>query len=434
MGRKRRTQELHVGMNGHVIGKLRREASGTLSFQYGRDWLDSTNATPISLSIPLSSNAYSGPVVANYFDNLLPDNDELRRRMQAALTAESTQPFDLLARAGADCVGALQLFPSAEMPDVHRVEGVPLTNEEIATMLRDYRERPLGMAPDEDDFRISIAGAQEKTAFLWYRDQWHRPNGATPTTHIFKLPIGDTGRIDLRDSVENEWLCTRIAAEFGLPVAESEIRHFGEAKTLVVERFDRRWSRDGTWLIRLPQEDLCQALGVPPGLKYESDGGPGLRGILDVLLQSLEPETDRQTFFRAAFVYFLLAAIDGHGKNFSISLYPHGRLRLAPLYDIMSAYPLTATRQLEIQKIKLAMAVQGKNRHYRWRDVRRDHWISTARASRFSEAEAEEVIAECVAAVDGVVERVSNQLPPEFPTSVSDPILEGMSAAAKRMA
>lgn len=436
MGRKRRSRELYVAMNGRVVGRWLRAANGAQRFVYQPEWIQQPAATPISLSLPLSTDPYTGAAVSTFFDNLLPDSDDIRRRMQSALGTDTAQPFDLLAAAGADCVGAIQLFDSKTMPDVRRVEAAEVSDTDIATILAGYRTRPLGMAPEEDDFRISMAGAQEKTALLWHRGGWHRPHRTTPTTHVFKLAIGriEHAGIDLSDSIPNEWLCLQIARGLRLPVVRAEMKRFDDAEALVVERFDRQWADDGSWLIRLPQEDLCQALGVPPGRKYEADGGPGMVSVMDLLLQSNQPQEDRRTFFRATVVLFLLGAIDGHAKNFSIFLHPGGRIRLTPLYDILSAYPLTATRQLEIQKIKMAMAVVGKRRHYRWTDVQRDHWLATAEKCRFPTAEAEAVIDDCTSRVDAAIEQVRATLPADFPSDVADPIFEGLRNARDRIA
>jgi serine/threonine-protein kinase HipA len=435
MGRKRKTRDLYIAINGERVGHLTRSPSGVLQLQYGSEWLDSEFAIPISLSLPLSTEPFSGEIVSNFFDNLLPDNAEIRRRMQASLRTSTTQPFDLLASAGADCVGALQLFETSDMPNVRGVEATPVSDSDIARMLRDYRRRPLGMAPDEDDFRISIAGAQEKTAFLWHEDSWQRPHGPTPTTHVFKLPIGvlEAHGIDLSDGVENEWLCLKIAAAFGLPVPDAEIGVFEDVKALVVERFDRRWSDDGEWLVRIPQEDLCQSTGTPPGLKYEADGGPGIFQIMDLLLQSHRSLEDRTTFFRACVVYFLLAAIDGHAKNFSVFLLPGGRCNLAPLYDVVSAFPVAAAGQIQTQKLKMAMAVVGSNRHYRWQEIHRRHWIETAKKCRFPESEAIAVLDDCVSSTERIVDEVANSLPEGFPERVAKPILDGLADSMRRI-
>lgn len=421
-------------MNGSEVGCLERVANGVLRFQYAEPWLAAPSSPPISLSMPLSPDPYSGERVWNFFDNLLPDNDEIRRRMQRVLGAESTRPFDLLASAGRDCVGALQLWDGPEIPDVRRIEATPVSDGEIARRLRGYRARPLGMTRADGDFRISIAGAQEKTALLRLRDRWHVPGGATPTTHIFKLPIGPAASgIDLSDSVENEWLCLKVADAFGLPVPGAEIREFDGLRVLVVERFDRRWSRDGSWLIRLPQEDACQSLGISPRSKYEADGGPGVAAILELLLQSQEPLEDRRTFFRALVVYWMLAAIDGHAKNFSVFLHAAGRCRLTPLYDVLSAHPIVARGELHARGLKMAMAAVGENRHYRRDEIHGRHWSSTARAARYSRDEARQVLEECAGRAPGVVDRVASTLPAGFPAAVAEPILEGVGQAAQRL-
>lgn len=436
MGRKRHSRTLYVGMNGRAVGRWFRAKNGAQSFVYDAAWLHERVATPISLSLPLSPDPYSGDAVTSFFDNLLPDNPDIRRRMQSTLATDTTQPFDLLGAAGADCVGALQLFPTSTMPDARRVEATQVSDADIAKILERYRESPLGMAPDEDDFRISIAGAQEKTAFLWHRNAWHRPHATTPTTHVFKLPIGriEQAGIDLSTSIPNEWLCSRMASALGLPVASAQMMRFDGTAALVVERFDRVWADDGSWLIRLPQEDLCQALGVSPARKYEADGGPGMVQIMNLLLQSLQPHEDRRTFFRANLVFWLLGAIDGHAKNFSLFLHPGGRIRLTPLYDILSAYPLTATRQLALQKIRMAMAVSGKNRHYRWDDIHRAHWVTTAEKCRFDTQEAESIIDELVLRVEDAVDELRANLPGDFPSEVAEPIFAGVLEAKRRLA
>jgi serine/threonine-protein kinase HipA len=287
------------------------------------------------------------------------------------------------------------------------------------------------MSDQSDDFRISIAGAQEKSAFLYWNDMWNRPLKTTPTTHIFKLPIGymQHEMMDLSDSCENEWLCSQIALAFGLPVADCVIQSFEDVKVLIVTRFDRKLSEDGRWLMRLPQEDMCQALGMSPHLKYQSDGGPGIEHIMRLLLGSTQPIEDRDTFFRAQILFWLLAAIDGHAKNFSLFIGAGGGYRLAPLYDIMSAYPLISKKQLHIKKIKMAMALKGKNIHYHWCELQRRYFLETAKQVQYSRQRVDEMIEEMLAQVDRVIETVHAILPRPFPQHIAESIFEGMRAA-----
>ena len=435
MGRRKLERELAVAMNGLEVGRWTVAAQGEHRFRYSAEWLGRAAAIPISLSMPLSSEPFRGEPVWNYFDNLLPDNADIRRRLQARLGAKSMQPFDLLAGIGGDCVGALQIHPPDEVPlDVRRVDADALDDAAIADVLRNYRDQPLGITR-EGEFRISIAGAQEKTALLKRDGRWYRPRRATATSHILKLPIGPgASGIDMTDIVENEWLCLRLAEALGLPVPKAEMQTFADQRVLVVERFDRRWAEDGSWLMRVHQEDFCQALAVSPGVKYEADGGPGVRQSFELLRRSREPEVDRRTFFRALVVYWLLAGIDGHAKNFSLFLLPGGRCRMTPLYDVLSAFPVVARKQLHERRLKMAMAVLGTSRHYEWHGVMRRHWLSTAQQVRLPQADALGVLRDVVARGPQAVAEVRSLLPPGFPDAVAGPILDGVERALARLA
>ena len=435
MARPRITADLHLFMNGQRVGCLTRTAVGRLRFEYFDEWLQSEMRRPLSLSMPLIQRVYTGDVVENFFENLLPDSQPIRSRIQERFSAKSNRCFDLLWHVGRDCVGALQLLPEdAAVVDVRRIDAVELTESQIADVLRNYATMPLGMKGD-DDFRISIAGAQEKTALLRLNDQWCRPLGVTPTSHIFKLPIGKIAHsgMDLTDSVENEWLCHMILKAYGIPVADAEIAIFDDVKVLVVKRFDRRWADDRSWLIRLPQEDMCQALNTPPALKYEGDGGPGMERIMTLLLGSANALADRHLFLKTQVLFWLLGAIDGHAKNFSIVLMPGGSYQLAPIYDVMSAYPLLAKRQVDPHKMKMAMAVKGKRSHYHWDKILYRHWLSTAQACRFPVDEMEAIIRELLEKMDWVIEKVAAELPADFPDEAARTIFDGMKSARNRL-
>ncbi len=439
MPRRAKYRRLAVWMNGKQVGTWTVDAGGRHEFRYLPAWADDGDSRPISLSMPVRppTVAYRGPIVEAYFDNLLPDSREIRRRAQARFGAESTSAFDLLTEIGRDCAGAVQLLaPGRPAADVRKINALPLDEAGVAEALRSaMASTPLGQG-DDDAFRISLAGAQEKTALLWHEGQWCRPSGATPTTHLLKLPLGRVGpmQADLSTSVENEWLCAQIVREFGLPVANCDVAEFSGHRVLVVERFDRRLSRDRRWWIRLPQEDMCQATGTPPARRYESDGGPGITAIGALLLGSRQAESDRRRFFRAQALFWMMCATDGHAKNFSVFIEPRGRFSLAPLYDVISAYPVMGhgTNRLAPEKVRMAMAVAGKDRHYRWADIQARHWISTA-ARMGLRSTAQRDVEELKQRAPDVVERVSAQLPRDFPESVSGPIFDGMLQAARRL-
>lgn len=194
------TNKLFAYMNGELVGELIQKASGELQFQYHAQWLENDKTRPISLSLPLQEEVIKGSRVLHFFDNLLPDTQDMKNRIQAHFSAKTNQCFDLLTHLGRDCVGALQLLTEGDPGNIKQVSSKVLDEHEIAERLRQTQHASQGIGRDrfeQDDFRISIAGTQEKSAFLRLNDQWHVPTGITPTSHIFKLPIGDHDFIDL---------------------------------------------------------------------------------------------------------------------------------------------------------------------------------------------------------------------------------------------
>ena len=440
MGRKSHSRSLSVWSNGERVGTWTIPPRGETQFLYDKSWRESALGRPLSLSLPYTGDQpLRGDVVRDFFDNLLPDSEPIRKRLASHYKLASIEAFDLLQEIGRDCVGAVQLLKEDEAPtDVQRIEGSPMSEEDVERhLIQLTRSGPLGRGEDADDLRISLAGAQEKTALLWHNGGWMRPHGSTPTTHILKLPLGLVGhrKADLTASVENEWLCMNLLAEFGLPVAKTAILNFGTQKVLGVERFDRKMHSSGKWIMRLPQEDFCQALGVAPHLKYESDGGPGLSELAAVLRGSERAEEDLTTLLTSQLLFWLMAAPNGHAKNFSIHLLPAGRYALAPLYDVMSIWPIEGggANQYSLHKAKLAMALLGKNKHYRFADVQRRHFNSTA-AKCFLRADAEEVIESVLARTSGAIEAVAARLPSGFPDRVAKTIFGGIKRSAQQLA
>ena len=216
MARPRTRIPLNVFLNGRLVGRLRRQASGAIDFQYDDSWLAWEQAFPVSLSLPLREDRFIGDPVIAVFDNLLPDNEQIRRRLAERVRAGGYDAYSLLAAVGRDCVGALQFLPDGADPGpAGGIEGRPLEDKEIADILGDLKRTPLGV-DESGEFRISLAGAQEKTALLHWQDQWQVPHGSTATTHILKPEIGRLPNgIDLSQSIENEHLCMRLTASIG---------------------------------------------------------------------------------------------------------------------------------------------------------------------------------------------------------------------------
>ena len=433
MGRRRKSISLGLWMNGERVGRWNVSPAGQHVLEYDETWLASPLRRPVSLSMPLRPAApYRGDVVSNYFENLLPDNKAIRQRM-AERFHTTADAVSLLQQLGRDCAGALQLMPDDEVPEPAPERLTHLGEADVARHL-DNVPRAAGQGTDEDgDFRLSLAGAQEKTALTWKRGHWYRSEGATPSTHIFKLPMGVVpGGIDLSTSVQNEWLCLEVLRAFDVPTARATIREFGEHTVLVVERFDRKPAVGGSWL-RLPQEDFAQVAGVGPDQKYEKDGGPGVQRIMNQLLGSVQAAADRHDFMRTQILFWMLAAIDGHAKNFSLHIEAEGGYRLTPRYDVLSAYPVMgkAARQLSPFKVKMAMAVWRTNRHYAWNEIRREHFIHTAKACGIPRAD--ELVDGLIDRVPQAVDRVKSHIPPGFPGSLAGPILAGIESAAETL-
>ncbi len=427
--------ELNLWMNGELVAVWSRTRTGGHRLTYEESWLRSPRRRSLSLSLPIGpSRQIDGAAVSNYFENLLPDNDNIRRRLRMRFHTRTTEAFELLTAIGRDCVGAVQLLPPKMEPEgFDRVDVVPVDDAEIERLLGAVTAEPvLNIDEDFEVFRISIAGAQEKTALLRQHGKWFCPLGATPTTHILKLPLGIVGgglQLDMSESVENEWLCGQILRELGFSVAKTEMAVFGAQKVLVVERFDRQWIEE-RWVVRLPQEDFCQVLAVPPDRKYESDGGPGINDALKLLSGSASPNVDRERFLLVQLAFWLLAATDGHAKNFSVFLNAGDSYRLTPLYDVFSAWPVIGhgANRLSLQKARLAMGFRAKNMHYRLAEIRARHFRVMAENSGVPTVW--DKMQELVSNVPASLAAVEKRLAPDFPPILWERISNGMLSQA----
>jgi len=429
MAKKPSRVPLNVYLNGRLVGRLQKETSGAIDFRYDPSWLDWEHTLPVSLSLPLREDRYIGDPVIAVFDNLLPDSETIRKNLAARVKATGNDAYSLLSAIGRDCVGALQFLPEGDDPaPPGTISGHPASDKEIGHLLQNLSSAPLG-ADEDAEFRISLAGAQEKTALLYWKNQWQLPKGTTATTHILKPQIGMLGNgIDLTKSVENEHFCMRLMSELGLPTAGTAIQDFDGHRVLVVERFDRRWTKDKR-LIRLPQEDLCQALSVPPTRKYQSDGGPGILEVLNLLKGSDDPETDQKRFIKAQVIFWLIGATDGHAKNFSLFLTPGGRFNLAPIYDVMSAQPNLDADQILRKEMKLAVFV-GDNRHYIIEQILPRHFQQTAKKGGVAEAMVNDILVELCEDMPKAFEKTIAAMPSDFPEDMMESV---RSAALSRL-
>lgn len=299
-----------------------------------------------------------------------------------------------------------------------------LTEARLEEVLTAYKaDIPLGMIREENDFRISVAGAQEKTALLRIGNDWCIPKGITPTTHIIKLPIGEirqpNATLDLSQSVDNEYYCLLLAKELGLNVPDAEIIKAGRVRALAVKRFDRRWNTERTVLLRLPQEDMCQTFGLPSSVKYESDGGPGIAQIMAFLMGSSEALKDRYDFMKFQVFQWLIGATDGHAKNFSVFIQAGGSYRLTPFYDIISAFPVLGGTGIHISDLKLAMGLNAsKGKKTAIDKIYPRHFLATAKVLKFPEVQMHEILSDFARMIPAALDNVKTSLPTDFPENV----------------
>jgi serine/threonine-protein kinase HipA len=324
-------------------GVLARLDDGMLTFSYDGAYLEDQKSRAISFSMPLQEQPFGDPVVRPFFSGLLPD-EGARQRLAGALGLSSGNAFGLLEVIGGECAGALSLYPAGTVPEFltpelsSTAEIETLTPERLDEILARLRARPL--LGGEDGIRLSLAGAQDKLAVIVQGASIALAKAGRPTTHILKPFIQA-----LEGTVENEYFCMRLAGRLKLPVPRVQMRLGGATAFLLVERYDRTQNADDK-IERLHQEDFCQALSVPPELKYEAEGGPGVRRSLALIDEACaRPVADRLGFIRMLIFHYLVGNADAHGKNFAL-LYRSATPDLAPLYDVVctAVYPRLSKR------------------------------------------------------------------------------------------
>lgn len=346
-------EKLDVLIAGKHAGVLLQEPSGSLSFQYHREY----RGVPLSSSMPLSTRTYHNDVVLPYLWGLLPEDPSVRKRVAIASGASPNNPFALLGIIGLDCPGAVQ-FCIRESEAVRENRLTPMSEADIAHRLSLSRnDRSRWIAKNE---RWSLGGQQNKFALRKQDGEWFSCSGGAATTHILK-----SGIQELAHQALNEYVCMRLAATCGINTAKVEYCEFegknGVEPAIVIERYDRFIT--GKNVARLHQEDFCQALGCLPDSKYATDGGPGCADIIK-LLMSTGPaaQTNIASFLQMLFFNYLLAATDAHAKNYSLMLSADGTHQLAPMYDVASIAPYIRHSQWRTKPPKLAMSIGGENR------------------------------------------------------------------------
>ncbi len=347
------SESLAVLLDESVAGVLSLLPGGRLRFDYDDAYRNQPGAVPMSLSMPTQVRSHPDRTVAPWLWGLLPDNEAVLGRWARQFHASASSPFSLLATPiGKDCAGAVRFAAPEEAEQLmQRTGGVTwLTDDDVAQRLRELKDDSTAWLGRSFTGQFSLAGAQAKTALLFQDGRWGVPSGATPTSHILKPAVAGLDDHDL-----NEHICLEAARRAGLLVARTQISRFGDESAIVVDRYDRL--EVDHRIVRIHQEDLCQALGVPPSHKYQNEGGPGPSQIVDLLRQAMPARAADDAVWR--FIdglawNWLIAGTDAHAKNYSLLL-ASNQVRLAPLYDIASALPYG----IHERKLRLAMKLGG---------------------------------------------------------------------------
>jgi serine/threonine-protein kinase HipA len=374
--------ELVTLLDGKEVGRVHNDARGRLTFVYDDEWRKVPDAYPLSLSMPIVSKEHGRSVVEAFLWGLLPDNEQVLARWAAKFHVSARNVFALISHVGEDCAGAVQFVTPERLEAIRsgkedKVEW--LDESEVAKRLRLLREDHAAWRLPRDTGQFSLAGAQPKTALLLQNERWGIPSGRIPTTHILKPP---TGHFD--GHAENEHICLMLARNLGLPSALSKVMRFKDEVAIVVERYDRQ--QKGNGIIRVHQEDICQALGIMPTKKYQNEGGPSPVNIIELLrTYSTDRDTDLDTFGAALGFNWLIAGTDAHAKNYSLLL-SGPDVRLAPLYDIASILPYG---EVDLRKAKLAMKI---GEEYKVSQIGLRQWQKFAREVRVNVDQLVEVL------------------------------------------
>ncbi|HXA76900.1 MAG TPA: type II toxin-antitoxin system HipA family toxin [Candidatus Acidoferrales bacterium] len=387
-------RELIAILDRREMGRFFRDMKGRVSFVYDEKWRNAADAYPLSLSMPLTLDEHGNSKTDPFLWGLLPDNEKVLDRWGKKYQVSSRNAFGLITGVGEDCAGAVQ-FVRPDRLDAILGKQPPeiewLTPGDIAQRLRSLREDHAAWRNPRDTGQFSLAGAQPKTALLLEEGRWGIPSGRTPTTHILKPP---TAHFD--GHAENEHFCLELGRAIGLPVANSEVMRFKDEIAIVIERYDRIHA--GNVWQRVHQEDTCQALSIQPTRKYQSDGGPGVRDIVDLLKTfSSKPGEDMGTFLDAVYYNWLIAGTDAHAKNYALLIASAGQVRLAPLYDIASILPYP---DIDIQKARSSLKIGNE---YRLRNIGKYQWQKLAQGVS---VDADALTARIVEIADAVLENI----------------------------
>lgn len=379
---------LYVYINDKLEGTLQADVQGGLVFEY-----DNKAQSMLSLSLPLEKRNYTNTECHGFFNGLLPENDETKKRVAAKYNINPNNDFAMLKAIGYDCPGAISFWEEQNPEGLHEyydIKSEPVTDEDLERFIKELPKKPLGTGVE--NLRLSLAGAQDKTAVVLIDGKIAFPDNITPTTHILKPAIKS-----LKETVENEYICMKTAEKCGIRVPNVEIRQAGRTKYFLIERFDRI-IKDGK-IKRLHQEDFCQASNIASAYKYEADGGVSFKTCFDIIRKTSKPVVYINEFINLMLFNYLILNNDAHGKNFSILHNEDGSMDFAPAYDLL------CTKIYSQLSYKMAMEIGG---YYGCEEIKPEYFEQLAKEVGISYAQLAKLIKNRCEMIPEAMEEVVN--------------------------
>lgn len=361
---------LKVYLNKNFVGILSKDENGGVCFQY-----DTNAQRALSISLPLREEIYTNKECKGFFNGLLPESENVRISIGKKYGINPKNDFSILKAIGYDCAGAVAFFEEEQtnLKEFHNIDGKILTDNELEKYIQELPQKPLALGAD---MRLSLAGAQDKTAIVEIDDKIALPIKDIPTTHILKPAI-----YYFKETIENEYICLKTAEKIGINVPEIKIGKVNNTPYFLIKRYDRE-IKDGK-LKRIHQEDFCQASNITSAYKYQSEGGVDFKQCFNILRKTTTPATATKQFIELLIFNYLIGNTDAHGKNFSILHYENGEIELTPAYDILCSgvYPELST--------KMAMKIGG---HYEYDKIFPRHFETLALEAEISYTQLKKVI------------------------------------------
>jgi serine/threonine-protein kinase HipA len=337
--------KLKVFVNQREAGELWLDPQRRFCFQYNKSWINSPDSYRLSISLPLREDPYLNDDSYSYFTNLLPEG-KILNVLSGKLQIPVSNQFELLRAIGGDCAGAVSLFEEGAFPPKPAAYSYKtLTDNHLAKIIKELPENPF-MA-DEAGIRLSLAGAQEKLPVSLKDNKIRISMNAAPSSHILKTPIKE-----LHGTVDNETFCMMLAKRMGLTVPDVKIIKINGTPLYIIDRYDRKI--ENGQIVRLIQEDFCQALNVNSQLKYT----PTLEACFSLIRnESAVQIKDVKRFLKLIIFNGLIGNSDAHAKNISF-IHGENGTTLAPFYDLLSTYVYPYAK-------KMAMKIGG-GRHFQF--------------------------------------------------------------------